>query len=253
MFLKYFLRTTLTILVFLALASLNQALVLDCTYARANRWKITNMYSCIAKVLFIGDDRIVTNVSSNHLAGYTNNDVQHFAIDNHASMVYPPRDIHLFFPNLISIGMTNNGFTEISKEDLKGLTQLKQITLNLNKIQEVPADLFIDNPSMIAISFHQNKIRHVAHNVFDHLRELKSVEFASNTCHSQNVNENRAAVELLIFNLKRNCPATIEMTEARILSSFEFRSQANRTAELEERMRRLEHRLEILESGASNF
>lgn len=208
------------------------------------------MYSCIARVVFIGDVRIISDITSNHLLGYTNDDVQHFAIDGQASVIYPPRDLHLFFPNLISIGMTSNGLIEISKEDLVGLTQLKQITLFKNDIQVVAADLFIDNPFMIAISFHKNQIRHIAHNVFDQLQELKTIEFALNICHNEMVYDDREAVELLIFNLKRNCPATIEMTEARIINGIEFQLQANRTAELEKKLMMLEHRLQILEGGA---
>lgn len=208
------------------------------------------MYSCIARVVFIGDVRIISDITSNHLLGYTNDDVQHFAIDGQVSVIYPPRDLHLFFPNLISIGMTSNGLTEISKEDLVGLTQLKQITLFKNDIQVVAADLFINNPFMTAISFHKNQIRHVAHNVFDQLQELKTIEFALNICHNEMVYDDREAVELLIFNLKRNCPATIEMTEARIINGIEFQLQANRTAELENKLMMLEHRLQILEGGA---
>lgn len=197
----------------------------------------------------------MTDVTHNHLLGRNHSDVQHLLIGSQPLRL-PPRDIHLFFPNLESIKITRAELTEITSEDLKGLPLLKQLILHENRLQSIESDLFKHNSALTGLSIWGNQIKHVGHNVFDRLHGLSSFYFRNNTCMNPlNIDDDRAAVELLIFNLVRNCPATIEMTETRIVNGIEFQVQAERKiAEklepTEERLNRLERRLDLLEGRA---
>lgn len=260
-------------MIFVALMSLNHALILDCTYSFKNSYGGLNyLYACTARV-FVGDGRNVSEKSTNHLPGYNNSDVQFLEIRNQ-SLRLSPRNFYLFFPNLVSLDLGHTELEEISNADLFGLSKLKVLQVHYNRLQVIENDLFKYSPSMIQISIDVNQIKHVGHNVFDHLRDLRSIWFGRNTCLSQDVDNNRTAVEILIIDLMRNCPATIEQTETRIINGDEFQAQISRQiAEqieplndkidsnrielktditgLEEQLRIIQHRLELLEGGTS--
>lgn len=141
--------------------------------------------------------------------------------------------------------------------------------VDTNRLQVIESDLFVYNPSLMALAVQKNEVKHIGHNVFDHLNELTSIHFSLHACSNQDANDARAAVELIIFNLQRNCPATIEQTELRIVNGTKFQVKTNLQiaeqieplnekvnsnhlqlksdiAELTEKLQRLEHRLEQL-------
>jgi Leucine rich repeat len=209
-------------------------------------------------VIEVGDIHRVTDVSRNHLAGRDNSDVKGLSITNQ-DIGFLPFNIHEFFPNLETIDATN-AFKEISREALIGFPKLRQLHLNTNKIQIIEPNLFEGNPNMIAISFVNNPVKHVAYNVFTNLTSLHSLRFDFATCHSQAAELNRANVELLMFRLLVNCPPTFAMTENKILSGIEFEKTIDEQIaervnplmwtihEMNDKIKELEERLARLEN-----
>lgn len=214
-------------------------------------WKIVHFYTCTAKVIFVGDPRVVTDVSHNHAAGKNHGDVQAVILRNR-DMKFVPRDLHKFFPNLRSIDMYNSGVEEISREDLKNLTRLTEMNMRGNFIQVLRNDLFLDNTELQSLNFISNPMRHIDYKVFDPLKQLTSLHFELAVCLSQGFANNRANVELLIFRLFVNCPPTFEMTERRILEGTELRTATDkmiftRVNPLNIEMREVNRRLAAIE------
>lgn len=217
-------------------------------------WNILNVYSCQATVLYIGHERNVTEVSSNHMIGRTNSDVKFLRIDNHPQLTVIPGNLYQFFPNLESIMIVTTAIDKVSREDFYGLNEFKQFYLNNAKVTIIPSDLFIENPLMHSIYFNNMPIQHVGHRVFDHLPYLTSLWVANGVCINTYVNTNRATVLSIMFRLIVSCPPTFEMTEDAILNGqgFEKRIQplVNKMLESERRIERLQDRLTALENKA---
>lgn len=205
------------------------ALILDCTYSMRNLWWIKNLYTCKARVVFVGDQRFVTQVSQNHLSGRGNSQVQGLLIENQP-MTYVPGNIHYFFMNLEALNIYNCGVNYLRREDINNLPRLRQLYLYYNNIHELGNNLFEGNPSMKHMSFTSNPIKHIAHNVFDYLYSLETLDMASATCISVN-NGNRNAVKAVLFRFAVSCPPTFEMIfermEKRLLQGAELKRQVD--------------------------
>lgn len=92
-----------------------------------------------------------------------------------------PRQLELFFPNLKALTINSCGLQSIQRSDLKGLSQLKQLTLNGNEISSLPDDLFDDTPGIETISFYGNTIRFIGMNTLKALRNLQYANFKMNS------------------------------------------------------------------------
>lgn len=213
----------------------SDGIILDCTYSVINFWKINNLYSCSARILFIGDLRTVSDVTQNHLAPKTNSDVTGVAIRAQDIRLLP-RNLNEFYPNLESYDFLSSKIQEISREDLKGFPKLKQLHLNDNQITSISPNTFDDNPLLIAVSFINNPILYVAHNVFDNLLNLYELRFDGARCLNQKA-LTRPAVVAMLFPVLIYCPPTFEMTEDKILDGTRFHSSMG---ELEKRIEELE-------------
>lgn len=168
----------------MALVSLNRALNLDCTYSFKISWNLDNHYTCTDRAVFVGDSRNVTQVSTKHLPGFTNSDVQFLQIRDQ-SLRLPPRDFYLFFPNLVALDLDRDELEEISNDVPKGMPKLKEFQVHYNsRLQVLENDLFKHNPKLTYISVDRNQIRHVGHNIFDHLYKLVYIWSTVNTCNS---------------------------------------------------------------------
>ena len=187
-------------------------------------WRLPNLYTCNARVIFSGDPKFVEEVSTNHLAGRNNNDVNGILIQN-LNLGFIPGNISNFFPNLHTINAVVCGITEIKREDIKSFRKLQQFDVDQNNIREIPNGFFEENLDLLFISFSNNPMRHIAHNVFDHLNSLERLHFGANFC-INTYGQNRTAVLDLMFRVAVNCPPTFEMiferTAAKILYGTEL-------------------------------
>jgi Leucine rich repeat len=223
----FFLRFHKAIFVFaIALSSFltTESLILDCTYSVRNLWRINSLYTCTARVVFVGDPRYVTEVSINHMAGRNHSNVVGLLIENQP-MGFIPGNISNFFPNLEAMSINNCGLQELTSEAINGLSNLRQLHLNPNQITEIGNNLFEGNPRLRFITFSRNPIRHIAHNVFDHLTELETLDMLTATCINAN-NGNRNAVLTFLFRLSVSCPPTFDMiferTESKLLQGVDI-------------------------------
>lgn len=201
----------------------SNALILDCTYSVTSSWILPNLYTCAARVIFIGDPYFVTDVSTNHLANMNNSDVKGIQILSQ-SVDFIPFGFVNFFPNLESVNMQFSTVKTVSKESFDSLRELKELIMNNNQVQVVESNLFDGNPLMIAISFTTNPVRHVGHGVFDNLKYLTHIHFGSTTCINDS-GSTRASAEMLMFRIFVSCPPTLQMTENRLIEGGQFQNQ----------------------------
>lgn len=181
-------------------------LVLNCEYQLVDGVE----YSCFARAHFIGYSQLVTNVSKNHMSGRSNIDVTSIYFPHNQAIPFTPSGIHLFFPNLELLDLSNHGL-QLRREHLDGLKSLKYLFFSGNNLEVIERDLFIGNPLLRYINFQSNPIRHVAHHVFDHLHSLTWLDFHRSTCIDEWA-AGRTQVLALQSRLIQYCPPTFEMS-----------------------------------------
>ena len=197
------------------------SVILDCNYQVQTLWMIQSIYACSARVIVVGDLRNVTEVSQNHVVGFSNEDVKGIVIEGQ-NLRFEPRNLETFFPNLEAFDIYRSQIQEILKGDIESLRNLRQLNLVGNNIQAINSNLFESNLKMTAISFSTNPIRNVDHKVFDHLEELSTLAFTETSCINLQYWNNRAGVLHLTFQIIVSCPPSFEMTQAKLLSGSEF-------------------------------
>lgn len=114
-----------------------------------------------------------------HVNGKSNENVEAIILSNLALDRFP-RLLGCFFPNLKTVTGNNCGLRSIGKADLKGLTKLKQLSLNGNRIISLPNDLFEPTPNIEIVSFYGNRIRFIGDKIFNQLKFLEYANFKMN-------------------------------------------------------------------------
>lgn len=216
-------KMTILTLAVLSLIVTTNALILDCTYSVVNVWMVNNLYTCTARVIFVGELQFITDVSTNHMAGRNNSDVKGVQIRSQPLESIPFGLVN-FFPNLESIDMSSSTVKTVSKRAFEGLKKIKQLHMNDCKVQVIESDLFTESPTWIAISFNRNLVRHVGYGAFDNLPNLTHIHFTGTTCINE-VTTTLAATEIIKFRFIVNCPPTFKMTETKIIRGNQLQGQ----------------------------
>jgi hypothetical protein len=195
------------------------AWILDCTFSEVDNWMIGEMYTCVGRVIKIGEPRIITEVSQNHQPGRNNSDVKGLRI-NAIVIGFLPRNLGSFFPNLEGYQFIGTGITEMTREDFQDLPNLRMIYTASNLYQEI-GNIFENNPKLQILNFGMNPLKSVSSRAFSNLTKLTMLHIGETACISQWVN-NRNAVLNLISNLFRSCPPSPQMNQVEMLESEDF-------------------------------
>lgn len=84
-------------------------------------------------------------------------------------------------PNLTCLTIVESGVKRISQEDLAGFQCLKELNMQDNEIEFLPANLFHQAPNLEVISFASNIIKYIQNQaIIDPLRALKSFDLRRN-------------------------------------------------------------------------
>jgi hypothetical protein len=228
----------------------NFAFILDCTYVDKLFWFIPMAYSCVGRLLEIGDPRKIEAVTQNHLPGRNNSDVK--ALNFYRVPVkLLPTNLGQFFPNLEGYECHMGGLTELSIENFQDLPNLRSVWIPFNSFSEMP-DVFRHNLKLEGINFNANAIRHVSAQAFSNLSNLRWLEFVDSGCINRKVENNRAEVVNLIAHLGSSCPPSSRMIQDELLASEKFQRIVDQ--QIAERMNPLtlkvsehENRIELLE------
>jgi hypothetical protein len=147
-----------------SLAHANFALILDCIYVDRLFWFIPMAYSCVGRLLEIGDPRKIVAATQNHLPGRNDSDVK--ALNFYRIPVkLLPTHLVKFLPNLEGYECNIGGLTELSIENFQDLPNLRSVWIPFNSFSEV-SDVFRLNRKLEGINFNANSIRHVSAQAF---------------------------------------------------------------------------------------
>jgi Leucine-rich repeat (LRR) protein len=140
-------------------------------------------YLCTVQELEITHKNdVVEGIDGNHESGMTDNDVVLFHAANQ-KINYMPAKLNLLFPSLQDIKIVKSGLKELFPEDFKNFPDLSSCDFSNNEIQFLDDDtLFSSNSEMDTLSFNRNRIKQIAENILEPLRELSSVSFRNNEC-----------------------------------------------------------------------
>ena len=97
-------------------------------------------------------------------------------------VLYMPTGIEKFYSYLKALFVVHCGMKEIKQIDIKVFPGLRVLDFSANVIEIIEKDLFKFNPKLVYINIDMNNLKHINANVFDHLKELKSLNFAGNLC-----------------------------------------------------------------------
>lgn len=79
----------------------------------------------------------INAINGEHLKGENNETVESIIFEDCANLHYFPRALHLIFPNLESITITNSRLKEITREDLHGLEKVEELRLSNNQVRNL--------------------------------------------------------------------------------------------------------------------
>jgi hypothetical protein len=227
------------------------ALKLNCEYQLVTWAFNPNSYTCKATVLFLGHERNVQEVSKNHLAGKTNNDVKGLLIVRQISVDFIPQNLNSFFPNIKLISLHECGLKTISSFELKQFgSNLEVFATYENFIEQIDHNLFEFNPAIVFVTFRGNRIRHIGYDAFEMTPLLASLELTNNFCISKSIT-NATAIRDFKFELALKCPPTVAMLEAQLFSRQKFETKID--AQVSERINPLVLRVYRLEQQNQQY
>ena len=220
------------------------AISFNCSFQNVIWARVGLQYTCTATIEGFPSP-IVTNITGNHQDARTDANVNALAISNHNLEYGVPRNIELFFPNLVVLSFSNAGIYQISATDISPFPGLKVLILYRNDLESLESDTFIGNSELEHISLASNQLRHLGPNLFYQLPNLKSLRLSNNICFDGNGDEDTDNMFKFTWDVSIKCPPSFEQFEREILSGRNFQEALNPLAE---RVDGLEARLAALEA-----
>lgn len=175
---------------------------------------VNNFYSCETIIQSTGA-LCVENVTARHLPGKSNNDVIGISFQRQF-MRRIPCGIQTSFQNLQVVTVFETQLMSIAREDIRQFPSLRDLDLTSNRIQSIPRDLFKDNRLVRSVALNLNPLKHVAHQTFDNLPELRILSLLRSNCIDRNSNT-REETLLVMRNMFLECPPSIEMIQENVL------------------------------------
>lgn len=127
-----------------------------------------------------GDHKKRENSSFLTSSTNNNNDVCGLFFTSCELLQVPSTLISAHFKYLKALSIKSSKISEISREDLKSLSNLEVLSLNGNFISYLPTDLFIDFKNLKSFSAANNRIKMIGLEIFDHLKLLNFVDLSGN-------------------------------------------------------------------------
>lgn len=206
----------------LCLVKLSVTFKIACDYEKYHlQWldkKIFEGYACKAKLVPNGHDHnnYVTEVSQNHIGMHSSEDVKLIAYYSNQKIPKLPKFTDKFFPALEVFRAVNVSLEVISANDFILFSKtLRMVYIYLNKLKEIPSDLFKYIQNLDTINLSNNKIVHVGSKFMDNInwKKLLRVDFRSNPCTNFDVITNGEESKLndLRNELLNKCKPTFAM------------------------------------------
>lgn len=145
----------------------------------------------------------VTRINGQHGVGKSNADVKGIWADG-KNLIFIPKDVDKFFPNIIALVYNYASIIEVHEEDFKPFPNLRMTWMTANQIDILEENLFRNNPKLGEISFANNKIRLISVNTFSSLKALSYLYLDQNECIDSRASSPRT-VRALVYDTKFQC------------------------------------------------
>lgn len=242
---NFFYRANRVIILLLLLAvnvKISWSLALNCTYTMQHFNPIGSIYTCDAGILSDGSE-IVSAIYGNHQDGKTDADVHGFVLHSQG-LAFIPLNVETFFPNIRALDVYNNFITNITNFHLKPFINLVHFAIIDNQITSLDTDVFDGLPFLNYVSFRNNSIRHVGHDVI--LPSLGQIHFDLNECIDQ-IALNATQIDNLKFDLLLKCPPKISQIEHTLEGRPNMLTNVNSEVKgLEQRVAALENAIKLI-------
>jgi Leucine-rich repeat (LRR) protein len=150
----------------------------------------------------------LTEVSGSHMTERTNSDVEMLSIYNQPNVTQMPKNIEVFFKNLIGIDVWRTQIASISSDDFKAFPNLKFLDFQGTLLTSLDGNLLENNHKLWWIGFSDNLIKNVGHDLLSGLDELVTVHFNRNPCMDFEASDSSALSELKSLLLS-SCPPMV--------------------------------------------
>ncbi|KAG5668578.1 hypothetical protein PVAND_016515 [Polypedilum vanderplanki] len=188
------------LLLFIVIFTTNaiQSDVIQCEFEFINYFQLNKeFYMCKVSNIQIfnhGAKISIENAIGQNLENKKNEQVEGTNFSNAPNLNLIPTNLERIFPNIILIFINNSNLTQITSDDFKPFPKLKAIYILFNSIEFLCKDFFIHNRELEAISFWENKIRHIEPSTFKNLSSLRILDLRGNVCNFPDWVDDRNAV-----------------------------------------------------------
>jgi len=107
------------------------------------------------------------------------NDVTSLTIDNQNS-IHLPINLATFLPKLQKLSVHQSKLIAISKDELNGFSDLKEVAITNNNLATLPSNTFANTPNLLTIDISSNKLIELPAGIFSSLINLQFVNASSN-------------------------------------------------------------------------
>lgn len=169
------------------------------------------IYTCYnVQVTNPNNSPVLENVLGTHVIGMTNAHVRGFTAGRDESTTQFPKNMHLFFPNLLGLEWYLGVLTSISANDLQ-FPSMQHLHLSRNRFTALDGDLLQHMPRLARVSFYSNLLQNVGYNFLNNLNALISVDFLTNLCINIRADDAQA-INNLKSHLANQCPPLLPST-----------------------------------------
>lgn len=215
--------------VFVIFGNLN-SFTIDCTYETFTFTIIRKVYNCDISIISYISGIEVTNVSGKHFKDKNNLDVTSVSIHGNRSLLFFPRNISNFFPNIKAVTVYQAAIEILFGDEFDEFSQLESLLFYESNLTTISSKLFEKTPKIIAIYFANNLIEKVGRDLFKPLNvtQLQDVDFSNNRCISQEA-QNQNKINSLVNDLQILCPFDDEFPAPKTCIYWDRKSRSRKT------------------------
>lgn len=136
------------------------------------------LYTCT--ILEINSTANSYPIATHHMSNKTNEDVKIVRFLRTKNFSRIPKGINSVFPNAEILILNDCKVSQIERDDLKGLENLKDFIVEHSPVTHLNWDLFKDLKELEVIMFHKTKISTIEPRIFDGLKNIRAVYLVQN-------------------------------------------------------------------------
>lgn len=170
--------------------------------------KWNNLRTCFPNVYAVDDEDFTISSTNSSILAVSMRDKKKFE--------FLPKNLLRTFPELIVFQARSSSLTSVGNEFV-GLSKLRFLNLDANKIENVANDAFVDLVNLESLGLAENRIHFLGKNIFASQKALKSLWIENNEIHYLHPKIFRSLVSVELISLGKN---DLQSLDENIFESF---------------------------------